>query len=337
MMAVGRMGRREVDDLMAVQEAAAAGVRSLEHLSFQLSHQRSAPDCREITDHTVSKLKKVMSVLNRTGHARFRRGPVAAASPPSESVPAPESLSRLPEPPKLPPQLQQAQPLPLPFQPRPLMAPKSLTLDFAQPKADPASVALTLSFSTSTTSSSANSSFLSTLTGEGSVTNGKLGPAILAAAPLATAPSSGRPPLASSHKKRCLGDARGHGPANVRTEVAEGKHAGSSCHCSKKKKSRMKRVVRVPAISSRNADIPADEHSWRKYGQKPIKGSPYPRGYYKCSSVRGCPARKHVERAPDDPRMLIVTYEGEHRHTPSAGAISATDMAVDQRPGGGTF
>ena len=39
------------------------------------------------------------------------------------------------------------------------------------------------------------------------------------------------------------------------------------------------------------------------------------RGYYKCSTVRGCPARKHVERAPDDPTMLIVTYEAEHRHS----------------------
>ena len=42
------------------------------------------------------------------------------------------------------------------------------------------------------------------------------------------------------------------------------------------------------------------------------------RGYYKCSTVRGCPARKHVERAPDDPAMLIVTYEGEHRHAVQA-------------------
>ncbi|KAG6384334.1 hypothetical protein SASPL_155857 [Salvia splendens] len=35
----------------------------------------------------------------------------------------------------------------------------------------------------------------------------------------------------------------------------------------------------------------------------------------RCSTVRGCPARKHVERATDDPTMLMVTYEGEHRHT----------------------
>lgn len=31
--------------------------------------------------------------------------------------------------------------------------------------------------------------------------------------------------------------------------------------------------------------------------------------------MRGCPARKHVERAPDNPAMLIVAYEGEHRHS----------------------
>ncbi|XP_057797630.1 probable WRKY transcription factor 65 [Salvia miltiorrhiza] len=61
---------------------------------------------------------------------------------------------------------------------------------------------------------------------------------------------------------------------------------------------------------------PSDSWAWRKYGQKPIKGSPYPRGYYRCSSSKGCPARKQVERSSADPNMLIVTYSCEHNHPP---------------------
>ncbi|KAI5075335.1 hypothetical protein GOP47_0009411 [Adiantum capillus-veneris] len=86
------------------------------------------------------------------------------------------------------------------------------------------------------------------------------------------------------------------------------------CHCSKRRKSRVRHVIKVPAMSNKLADIPPDDYSWRKYGQKPIKGSPYPRGYYKCSTLKGCPARKHVERARDEPTMLVVTYEGDHNH-----------------------
>ncbi|VFQ76416.1 unnamed protein product [Cuscuta campestris] len=71
----------------------------------------------------------------------------------------------------------------------------------------------------------------------------------------------------------------------------------------------MKRVCQVPAEG-----LSSDVWSWRKYGQKPIKGSPYPRGYYRCSTSKGCLARKQVERNRSDPNMFIVTYTAEHSH-----------------------
>ncbi|KAH7442348.1 hypothetical protein KP509_03G084000 [Ceratopteris richardii] len=105
-----------------------------------------------------------------------------------------------------------------------------------------------------------------------------------------------------------------HGNRDMTTLDRHCSIIGRGCHCAKRRKSRLRHAIRIPAISNKLSDIPPDDYAWRKYGQKPIKGSPYPRGYYKCSTVKGCPARKHVERARDDPTMLIVTYEGDHSH-----------------------
>ncbi|XP_048134024.1 WRKY transcription factor WRKY51-like [Rhodamnia argentea] len=261
-----------VDNERAIQEAAAAGLKSMQHLiSFFSSphdsvsnHPLPSDSAAHLTHFTVSKFKQVISLLNRTGHARFRRAPQK-----------PLPLDLVPE-----------------SKPDPKPAAKPLSLSQTHPSlCHSQSLSLSQSqsqdfFSLSQPMSSATSSFLSTITGDGSVSNGKQGlspPTI----------SAGKPPLASTHRKKCMEEALSAG----------------RCHCSKKRKHRAKRTIRVAA------EIPADPYTWRKYGQKPIKGSPFPRGYYKCSSVRGCPARKHVERAQDDPRMLTVTYEGEHRHS----------------------
>ncbi|KMS96691.1 hypothetical protein BVRB_8g200770 isoform B [Beta vulgaris subsp. vulgaris] len=83
----------------------------------------------------------------------------------------------------------------------------------------------------------------------------------------------------------------------------------------KRRKIQAKKVVCIPAPAVANSRqtgevVPSDLWAWRKYGQKPIKGSPYPR----CSSSKGCSARKQVERSRTDPNMLVITYTSEHNH-----------------------
>ncbi|XP_057831942.2 WRKY transcription factor 22 isoform X2 [Cryptomeria japonica] len=87
----------------------------------------------------------------------------------------------------------------------------------------------------------------------------------------------------------------------------------------KRRKSQQRSIVCIPmAEGSWNkqggAGVASDLWSWRKYGQKPIKGSPYPR----CSSSKGCPARKQVERSRTDPTMLVITYTADHNHASPA-------------------
>ncbi|KAK9054009.1 hypothetical protein SSX86_025084 [Deinandra increscens subsp. villosa] len=60
-------------------------------------------------------------------------------------------------------------------------------------------------------------------------------------------------------------------------------------------------------------DLLDDGFKWRKYGQKVVKGNTNPRSYYKCTYA-GCNVRKHVERAPSDPKSVVTTYEGKHNH-----------------------
>ncbi|KAL3517650.1 hypothetical protein ACH5RR_020239 [Cinchona calisaya] len=160
-------------------------------------------------------------------------------------------------------------------------------------------ISLNFDSSTCTPTMSSTRSFISSLSIDGSVANLDGNAFHLIGASRSADQSS------YQHKRRCSG----------RGEDGSVKCGSSGrCHCAKKRKHRVKRSIKVPAISNKLADIPPDEYSWRKYGQKPIKGSPHPRGYYKCSSMRGCPARKHVERCLEEPSMLIVTYEGEHNH-----------------------
>ncbi|KAG6415275.1 hypothetical protein SASPL_122681 [Salvia splendens] len=56
-----------------------------------------------------------------------------------------------------------------------------------------------------------------------------------------------------------------------------------------------------------------DGYRWRKYGQKAVKNSPFPRSYYRCTNPT-CNVKKRVERSCTDPTIVVTTYEGQHTH-----------------------
>ncbi|KAK8963639.1 WRKY transcription factor 55 [Platanthera guangdongensis] len=75
------------------------------------------------------------------------------------------------------------------------------------------------------------------------------------------------------------------------------------------------RIVRIPALRSENLDRPPDDgYTWRKYGQKVIIGSKYPRSYYRCTHMTfyGCKAKRKVQRLDSDTNMYEIIYCGAH-------------------------
>nr|QCV57298.1 WRKY transcription factor [Fagopyrum tataricum] len=58
-----------------------------------------------------------------------------------------------------------------------------------------------------------------------------------------------------------------------------------------------------------------DGYKWRKYGQKQVKGSEYPRSYYKCTHPT-CLVKKKVERSHDG-QITEIIYNGDHNHSKS--------------------
>ncbi|KAL5228257.1 hypothetical protein ABZP36_016522 [Zizania latifolia] len=79
-----------------------------------------------------------------------------------------------------------------------------------------------------------------------------------------------------------------------------------------------------------------DGYQWRKYGQKKINNTNFPRGYYRCSyhRERNCPAQKQVQQHNDEvPPLFAVVYTHEHTcEQPSASV--PLDVATNSASGG---
>ncbi|XP_043705507.1 WRKY transcription factor 55-like [Telopea speciosissima] len=93
----------------------------------------------------------------------------------------------------------------------------------------------------------------------------------------------------------------------------------------KRKEGVERQTVKAAAPRTGNTEIPPDDgFTWRKYGQKEILGSKFPRSYYRCThkSFYGCNAKKQVQRLDDDPDTFEVTYCGHHTCLMSSTAPS---------------
>jgi hypothetical protein len=66
------------------------------------------------------------------------------------------------------------------------------------------------------------------------------------------------------------------------------------------------RAGTAPSMSS------DDGYNWRKYGQKHVKGSEFPRSYYKCTHPN-CEVKKLFERSHDG-QITEIIYKGTHDH-----------------------
>uniref|UniRef100_J3LSZ9 WRKY domain-containing protein n=1 Tax=Oryza brachyantha TaxID=4533 RepID=J3LSZ9_ORYBR len=80
-----------------------------------------------------------------------------------------------------------------------------------------------------------------------------------------------------------------------------------------KKGQKRARQPRFAFMTKSEIDHLEDGYRWRKYGQKAVKNSPFPRSYYRCTNSK-CTVKKRVERSSDDPSVVITTYEGQHCH-----------------------
>ncbi|CAL5357760.1 hypothetical protein CsSME_00047491 [Camellia sinensis var. sinensis] len=96
--------------------------------------------------------------------------------------------------------------------------------------------------------------------------------------------------------------------------------------CEKKKQ----REPRFAFMTKSEVDHLEDGYRWRKYGQKAVKNSPFPRSYYRCTTAT-CNVKKRVERCFNDPSIVVTTYEGKHAH-PSPIMLRQTSSAATGLP-----
>ncbi|PKA49041.1 putative WRKY transcription factor 28 [Apostasia shenzhenica] len=102
-----------------------------------------------------------------------------------------------------------------------------------------------------------------------------------------------------------------------------------------KKGEKRQRQPRFAFMTKSEVDHLEDGYRWRKYGQKAVKNSPYPRSYYRCTTQK-CAVKKRVERSCQDPAIVITTYEGQHTHHCPATVRGSSNL-LEPSPASSSF
>jgi hypothetical protein len=112
-----------------------------------------------------------------------------------------------------------------------------------------------------------------------------------------------------SHDRPCVTQLTAHDQDSFRSAVITGfsKYAHAAAGTISPNN-----TPRLVVTTQSNVDYLDDGYRWRKYGQKYVKGSGYPRSYYKCTD-KLCPVKKQVDSLVSG---MVVTYEGAHTHAP---------------------
>lgn len=85
-------------------------------------------------------------------------------------------------------------------------------------------------------------------------------------------------------------------------------------------------------VTSLAVGAPAeDAYNWRKYGQKQVKGSEFPRSYYKCT-FPNCPVKKKVEHSQEG-HITEIIYKGAHNHPRLSHSSSSMQLRGSEQHG----
>ncbi|XP_047944261.1 WRKY DNA-binding transcription factor 70-like [Salvia hispanica] len=125
----------------------------------------------------------------------------------------------------------------------------------------------------------------------------------------------------------------------IQIPAVEGGASASSSDDTKKKKMKKRGVKDLRGCYKRRRTSDSwvtlsptmeDNYAWRKYGQKTILNSDYPRSYFRCTHKQdGCKALKQVQRIKGDEIMYHTTYLIHHTCNET---LRARPLIVDSDP-----